>query len=153
VPLRVLQPEPAPFGWGSPVAARVDGVEPTVGERLLGLPRCVAKGGQLPGSAHGRETCDGVASVTEGVLTRRVQPCRLRAVISLLVCYRPLDNIILPTSTERRARDWRAEIRGSIPPYARCRCAWQKKLGVRRCSKRQHCTLRTAAIFVQTSAA
>ena len=51
--------------------------------------------GQLPRSARGREACDGVPSATEGARARE-HSLPLRAVYSLLVCYRPLDNIILP---------------------------------------------------------
>ena len=61
--------------------------------------------GQLPRSARGREACDGVPSATEGARARE-HSLPLRAVYSLLVCYRPLDNIIFARrAKERRGRD------------------------------------------------
>ena len=78
-----LVAEPGRLGPGLPwwlpasIGGRAEG---------LRLPRCVAKGWQLPGSAHGREACGGESSVIEGRPGASSTACRLRAVVEDRFC-------------------------------------------------------------------
>ena len=106
--------------------------------------------GQLPRSARGREACDGVPSATEGARARE-HSLPLRAVYSLLVCYRPLDNIIFARrAKERRGREPKY---AEVYPRTHAAAVLGKKLGVRPLQQKTALHAAHSGLFVQTSVA